>query len=180
MPNWRSFFTIDVFLFCICLYIRTTTSKRFNDLGDGDHLTVGFISIPAWCVRLHKRAIYNRAMMTGEQEEDDPLREADEAVPGPEAPAQRVAARRRHLHRGPQDGAVNAHSPLALTATAPGPQLTRGPAAVSRRQKRHDTFVAAIYFLTKCRTLSSQELTTIKKLDLRLEWCRVTGDKLIV
>lgn len=44
---------------------------------------------------------------TDEQEEDDPLREADEAVHGPEAHEERLASRRRDLYRGPQDGALD-------------------------------------------------------------------------
>lgn len=49
--------------------------------------------------------------VTDEQEEDDPLREADEALHGPEADEERVAARRRDLDRGPQDGAVGSSCP---------------------------------------------------------------------
>lgn len=40
------------------------------------------------------------------QEEDDPLREADEALHGPEADQERLPEGRRDIHRGAQDGAL--------------------------------------------------------------------------
>lgn len=46
-------------------------------------------------------------LFTDYQKENDPIREADEAVHRPEAHEERLAPRRRDLHRGPQDGAVS-------------------------------------------------------------------------
>jgi hypothetical protein len=51
-----------------------------------------------------------------EQEEDEPVREADEAVHRPEAHEERVAPRRRDLHRGPQDGALSDAVQIVLYA----------------------------------------------------------------